>query len=140
MLQHMKLPSAFCLLPLCLYELQAICLMMSEGTDELQTGGRPFEEDTRNESVFTFGSVKSKPSAETLFFQMLETDNPPKQSENNFIFLTHCFVLCRSGSLLCLPVSLAKLQIDFEFTKTQKAEKSENDSLIIIKITLRFRA
>lgn len=57
-----------CLMPLCLYELQAICLMMSEGIDELQTQGWPFEEDTRNESIFTFGSVKSKPSAETLFF------------------------------------------------------------------------
>lgn len=56
-----------CLMPLRLYELQAICLMMSEGIDELQTQGRPFEEDTRNESVFTFGSVRSKPSAETLF-------------------------------------------------------------------------
>lgn len=82
------------LVPLRLYELQIICLMMSEGADELQTQGQPFEEDTRNESVFTFGSVKSKPGAQTLFFLMLETDNPPKQSENHFSFLTHCLVLC----------------------------------------------
>lgn len=55
-------------MPLRLYELQAICLMMSEGRDELQTQGQPFEEDNRNESVHTLGSVKSNPSAEALFF------------------------------------------------------------------------